>query len=88
MVFGGVRRALGRLRLERGSAPILFRRPATPPEIRLLLRLGLVVALVLIFGALVTLRKNVNAALGRHGTESSKATPHSNSGAGASRGRQ
>jgi voltage-gated potassium channel len=45
-VFGGVRRALGQLRLERGSAPILFRRSARPPEVRLLLRVALVLALI------------------------------------------
>lgn len=46
MVFGGVRQALGRLRLEGGTARILIRRAATPPEVSLLMRVVLVMTLI------------------------------------------
>jgi voltage-gated potassium channel len=48
LLFGGVRRALGRLRLERGgAAPILVRRAAHSSEFKLFLRLALVLVLIL-----------------------------------------
>jgi len=48
MVFGHVRRTLRRIRSERGGAhaPILVRRQATPPEVALALRAGLVLLLL------------------------------------------
>jgi voltage-gated potassium channel len=46
--FGVMRKALGRLRLERGAAatPILVRRPARSPEVTLLVRIAIVVLLM------------------------------------------
>ncbi len=48
-MFGGMRRTLRRLRLERGgpaTAPILVRKSAAPPEAMLLARAGLVLLLI------------------------------------------
>jgi voltage-gated potassium channel len=48
LLFGGVRRALGQLRLERGGvAPILVRRTAQSSEATLFVRVALVLALIL-----------------------------------------
>ena len=49
MMFGGMRSALRRLRLERGgaaAAPILVQKAAAPPEVILLARAGLVLLLI------------------------------------------
>jgi voltage-gated potassium channel len=47
MMFGGVRRVLHRLRTGReGSAPILFRRTSTSPEVALAARAGIVILLI------------------------------------------
>jgi len=46
MLFGGVRRALRRLRLESGTTRILVRRAATPPEVSLVVRVAMVIALI------------------------------------------
>lgn len=54
MMFGGIRRTLRRLRLERGGSgatPILFQKAAAPPEVTLLARAGVV---LLLMGAVFT----------------------------------
>jgi voltage-gated potassium channel len=53
MMFGRMRRALRRLRIERGGGhtPILIQKAAAPPEVTLLLRAGLV---LLLFAAVFT----------------------------------